>query len=54
MGFSLEDKYLIKSLRENKKYKVKCLAKMLQTNSTQFFVFAAFLTGLMTDLQLGG
>jgi len=55
MGFSLEDKYLIKSLLENKKKSgVKCLLKMPQTHSTQFCVSAAFLTGLVTDLQLGG
>ena len=57
MAFRLEDKYLIKSLRENKKYGVKCLLKTPQTHSTQLghvTVSAAFLTGLETDLQLGG
>ena len=54
MGLSLEDVYFIKSLQENKKYGVKCLLKMPQTHSKQFCVSAAFLTGLVTDLQLGG
>ena len=52
MGFSFEDKYLTKSLRENKKYGVKCLLKMPQTHNTQFCVSVAFLTVLVTDLQL--
>ena len=50
MSFSLED---IKSLWENKKYGVKRLLKMLQTHSAQFCVSVAFVTGLVTDLQLG-
>jgi len=54
MGFSFKDKYLIISLQENKTYGVKCLLKMPLTHSTQLCVSAAFLTGLVTDLQLGG